>query len=90
MRALDRAYAAIPETTRDAAFRAYQRIRGHGDADGDGVAASIACLDSCSRRTRRLLDIMNQTVTFPDRLKAGLSGGWTLAHKTGTSGTWRG
>jgi beta-lactamase class A len=37
-----------------------------------------------------LLDIMAQTVTFPDRLKAGVSDGWTLAHKTGTSSTWRG
>jgi beta-lactamase class A len=40
--------------------------------------------------TRRLLEIMTQTATFPDRLKAGVSPGWILAHKTGTSGTWRG
>jgi beta-lactamase class A len=40
--------------------------------------------------TKRLLDIMAQTVTFPDRLKAGVSDGWALAHKTGTSSTWRG
>jgi beta-lactamase class A len=33
---------------------------------------------------------MTQTATFPDRLKAGVSPGWILAHKTGTSGTWRG
>jgi beta-lactamase class A len=33
---------------------------------------------------------MEQTVTFPDRLKAGTAPGWTLGHKTGTSGTWNG
>jgi beta-lactamase class A len=31
-----------------------------------------------------LLDLMSQSKTGPDRLRAGLSGGWALAHKTGT------
>lgn len=30
------------------------------------------------------------TATFPDRLKAGVPAGWTVGHKTGTSGTWKG
>jgi len=40
--------------------------------------------------TTYLLEIMSKTVTFPDRLKAGVSKGWKLGHKTGTSGTWKG
>ena len=40
--------------------------------------------------TKRLLEILSQTTTFPDRLKAGVPDGWTIGHKTGTSGTWRG
>lgn len=31
-----------------------------------------------------LIDLMSQSKTGPDRLKSGLSEGWTLAHKTGT------
>jgi beta-lactamase class A len=34
--------------------------------------------------TERLLGIMSHTRTGPQRLKGGLSGGWTVAHKTGT------
>jgi beta-lactamase class A len=33
---------------------------------------------------------MAQTTTFPDRLKAGVSDGWAIAHKTGTGGSWKG
>jgi beta-lactamase class A len=40
--------------------------------------------------TKRLLEILTQTTTFPDRLKAGVPDGWTIGHKTGTSGAWRG
>ena len=34
--------------------------------------------------TQRLLTIMAMTRTGPKRLPAGLGGGWTIAHKTGT------
>lgn len=34
--------------------------------------------------TRRLLAIMSNTRTGPQRLKGGLAPGWSLAHKTGT------
>ena len=34
--------------------------------------------------TAYLLDLMSKSKTGPDRLKAGLSPGWSLAHKTGT------
>jgi len=40
--------------------------------------------------TQSLLEVMRQTVTFPDRLKAGVPTDWKIAHKTGTSGTWEG
>jgi beta-lactamase class A len=33
---------------------------------------------------------MKDCATGTDRLKAGLAPGWTLAHKTGTSGSWKG
>ena len=36
--------------------------------------------------TQRLLGIMAETETGPNRLKAGLPSDWTLAHKTGTGG----
>ena len=34
--------------------------------------------------TRRLLAIMSNTKTGPQRLKGGLAPGWSCAHKTGT------
>jgi beta-lactamase class A len=90
---LDRAWAAIPEARRDAAFRAYQKDP-RDTATPLGMAALLHSLAHGTllspASTRRLLEIMTQTVTFPDRLKAGVPPGWTLAHKTGTSNTWRG
>ena len=90
---LDRAVAAVPEARRDAAFRAYQK----DPRDTATPLGMAVLLQSLARgtllspaSTRRLLEIMTQTATFPDRLKAGVPPGWTLAHKTGTSGTWRG
>ncbi len=38
------------------------------------------------RSTERLLSIMAETTTGPNRLKAGTPADWTLAHKTGTGG----
>ena len=90
---LDRAYAAVSDARRDAAFRAYQKDP-RDTATPLGMAALLHSLAHGTllspASTRRLLEIMTQTVTFPDRLKAGVPAGWTLAHKTGTSGTWRG
>jgi beta-lactamase class A len=37
-----------------------------------------------SGSTAYLLDLMSKSKTGPDRLRAGLSPGWSLAHKTGT------
>jgi beta-lactamase class A len=90
---LKRAYDAVPETLRDAAFRAYQA----DPRDTATPTGMISLLRSLAQGklvsaplTRRLIEIMGQTVTFPDRLKAGLQGRWALAHKTGTSNTWQG
>jgi beta-lactamase class A len=90
---LDRAYAAVSDAQRDAAFRGYQKDP-RDTATPRGMAALLQALAHGTllspASTTRLLEIMTQTVTFPDRLKAGVPAGWTLAHKTGTSGTWRG
>jgi beta-lactamase class A len=90
---LDRAWAAVPEERRDAAFRAYQKDP-RDTATPRGMTKLLQSLVEnrllSASSTRRLLEIMTQTATFPDRLKAGVSPGWILAHKTGTSGTWRG
>ncbi len=40
--------------------------------------------------TQKLLSIMEGTVTGKDRLRAGLPQSWKIAHKTGTSASWRG
>jgi beta-lactamase class A len=78
---------------RDAAFRAYQKDP-RDTATPRGMTKLLHSLAENRPRsassTKRLLEIMTQTATFPDRLKAGVSPGWILAHKTGTSGTWRG
>jgi beta-lactamase class A len=90
---LETAFAAVPPARTDAAFRAYQK----DPRDTATPLGMVALLQSLAEgrllsasSTRHLLDVMGQTVTFPERLKAGVPEGWTLAHKTGTSGVWRG
>lgn len=57
-----------------------------------GVATGLARLKRgellSPASTDLLLKIMGQTATGPGRLPAGLSPGWTLAHKTGTGQVW--
>ena len=94
----ERAVAAVPEATRDAAFEAYlkdprdtttpramtellERIAGARIPVGLGLKPSSA---------EHLFSLLKDTNTGPDRLKAGVPDGWTIAHKTGTSGEWRG
>ncbi len=90
---LEKAFAAVPPARADAAFRAYQKDR-RDTATPLGMVALLQSLSDgrllSARSTRHLLEVMGQTVTFPDRLKAGVLDGWTLAHKTGTSGDWHG
>ncbi len=90
---LERAYAAVPTNRTTAAFRSYQQDP-RDTATPRGMAGLLQSLAEgkllSPASTKRLLQIMMQTKTFPDRLKAGVAGGWTLAHKTGTGGTWQG
>jgi beta-lactamase class A len=90
---LDRTIAAVPESRRNGAWRRYL----NDPRDTATPAAMASFLQALAegrllspQGTAHLLAIMNQTVTFPDRLKAGLTSGWTLGHKTGTSNTWQG
>jgi len=90
---LDRAIKAVPAPVRDAANRRYQTdVR--DTATPLGMATMLISLANGSllsgASTRHIIDVMTQTVTFPDRLKAGVAPGWAIAHKTGTSGTWKG
>jgi len=57
-------------------------------ATPDGVVEGLSRLVQghllSQSSTQRLLQILQQTTTGPARLKAGLSAGWSIAHKTGT------
>jgi beta-lactamase class A len=78
---------AVPATARRAAFEHYIK----DPVDG---ATPLGIVDALSRlkrgellspgSTQKLLSIMSNTKTGPQRLKGGLAPGWHLAHKTGT------
>ncbi len=90
---LDSAIKHLPREVRDAAARRYRNdVR--DTATPKGMAEMLDALNKgkllSPSATRYILDVMAQTVTFPDRLKAGLLPGWKIAHKTGTSGSWNG
>jgi beta-lactamase class A len=90
---LSRAIAAVPEDVRDAHYQAFR-------ADIRDTATPRAMLQLLQRlsdgallsehSTHFLLETMDATTTGPDRLKAGVPPGWSVAHKTGSSGVWRG
>lgn len=90
---LKRASDAVPAAVRDRSFQAYLRDP-RDTATPVGMASFLYQLAAgkllSPASTRHLLSVMRQTVTFPDRLKAGVPKGWTLAHKTGTSHTHNG
>lgn len=73
-----------------AAFRAYLKDA-RDTATPRGMAGFLALLAAgkllSPSSTRYFLDVMARTATFPDRLRAGVPPGWTVAHKTGTSQT---
>ena len=89
----DRAVAAVPPARRDAAFQAYLRDT-RDTATPVDLTLLVEFLDKgrllSPASCQHLLDILRQTTTMPDRLKAGVSDGWTIGHKTGTSGDWGG
>jgi len=90
---LDGAIKRLPREVRDQADRRYRNDL-RDTATPRGMAEMFDALNRgkllSPSGTRYILDVMSQTVTFPDRLKAGLLPGWKIAHKTGTSGTWNG
>ncbi len=90
---LEHAIAAVPPLRRAEAYRRYQADP-RDTATPQGMTQLLyklaigKILSPVS--THYLLQVMTQTVTFPDRLKAGVPPGWALAHKTGTSSSWHG
>jgi beta-lactamase class A len=78
---------AVPASVRRAAFERYIKDPIDG-ATPLGIVDALAKLKRgellSPGSTQKLLAIMSNTKTGPQRLKGGLSGGWRLAHKTGT------
>lgn len=86
-RAFEQARSSVPLERRRAAFRDYVEdpIDGatpHGLVDGLARLRRGELLSP--RSTERMLSIMSQTRTGPQRLTGGLAAGWRIAHKTGT------
>ena len=86
-RAFYEARNALPMAVRRAAFNRYLE----DPYDGASAQAIVDALARLKRgellspaSTARLLRIMGNTRTGPNRLKGGLKAGWTLSHKTGT------
>lgn len=85
---LERAEQAVSADRRDLAYRAYQLdIRDTATPRGmTEFLKTLAAGELLSRSsTALMLNVMKQTRTFPNRLRAGAPTGWTVAHKTGTS-----
>ncbi len=82
-----KARAAVPASQRRAAFERYIKDPMDG-ATPNGIVEALARLKQgelvSPASTRKMLSMMGDTRTGPQRLKGGLSSGWKLAHKTGT------
>lgn len=87
------AIKAVPKARRDAAFAAYLKDE-RDTATPRAMAAFLQALAAgrllSPASTRHFMDVMRQTVTFPDRLRAGAPAGWSVGHKTGTGPAWNG
>jgi beta-lactamase class A len=86
-RAFYAARNAVPLSVRRSAFENYIKDPVDG-ATPLGVVEALTRLKKgellSPQSTDRLLNIMSNTKTGPQRLKGGLAPGWRLAHKTGT------
>ncbi|RWH82179.1 MAG: class A beta-lactamase [Mesorhizobium sp.] len=87
---LEQAREEVSDAKRQTAFEAYLKDPRDTATPRDMVGflhrlATGQLLSASS--TAHLLEVMNGTVTFPDRLRAGAPSGWTIGHKTGTSQT---
>lgn len=78
---------AVPESIRRRAFNAYIA----DPVDGASASAIVKALGRLHagellsvHSTQRLLAILAQTRSGPNRIKGALPPGWTVAHKTGT------
>jgi beta-lactamase class A len=84
---------AVPLRQRNIAYRHY-RADPRDTATPEGMVTLLQQLATgkllSTSSTNFLIGVMKETATFPDRLKAGVPKDWTLAHKTGTSGSWGG
>ncbi|HET7281439.1 MAG TPA: serine hydrolase [Sphingomicrobium sp.] len=78
---------ALPMNIRQTAFDRYVANPDDGAAPS-GIVSALARLKRgellSPASTERLLTIMSETHTGPNRLKGGLAPGWALNHKTGT------
>ncbi len=84
---------AVPDAKRDQAWLKYK-------TDPRDTSTPIAMLDLLeklvhgklfsAKSTAYMMSVMEQCATAGDRLTAGLSPGWRLGHRSGTSGTWKG
>jgi len=87
------AVAAVPGAERVAAFERYRRDP-RDTATPRGMVAFLRALADgrllSAPSTEHLLAVMGRTRTGPDRLRGGAPAGWRVAHKTGSSGAWRG
>jgi beta-lactamase class A len=90
---LDRSIAAVSEERRTRAYAQYQTDE-RDTSTPRGMTAFLFNLVQGKLLSRSstafILQAMKECVTFPDRLKAGAAPGWQVAHKTGTSGSWKG
>lgn len=86
-RAFYEARNALPMSIRRAAFNRYIADPYDGASAG-AIVDALALLKKgellSPESTARLLRIMGNTKTGPNRLKGGLAAGWSLSHKTGT------
>jgi beta-lactamase class A len=86
-RNFESARSAVPAERRRSSFEAYIADPIDG-ATPDGIVMGLSRLQSgdllSPRSTQRILTIMSQTRTGPQRLTGGLAPGWSIAHKTGT------
>jgi beta-lactamase class A len=86
-RAFYEARNALPMSVRRAAFNRYIEDPYDG-ASASAIVNALARLKKgellSAESTARILRIMGNTRTGPNRLRGGLAPGWTLGHKTGT------
>jgi beta-lactamase class A len=89
----EHAIAGVPKAKRDAEWKQFL-VDPRDTASPSGMRQFLQLLSDgklvSKDSTKFLLDAMHATKVSSDRLAAGLAPGWSIAHKSGTSGTWNG